>query len=519
MSIPHYFPSLIDGPAQTIVIAGTGLSAKVAPTVEELKPKLEKVAADLGILLIGADFYVLAETVLSKLEADGRSPALSRLYLAESLGMLDDRRWFGETGVPLSGNTPRHRALARFAVEKRLRAIVSLNWDALLEAALDSIGLGENTRSGLPWDVVQYARVVDDIDLPALASGRVFPIIKPHGCVREIERARQEVRAKRPCPSLILRVGAAELADLPGGQNLIDKTVEGYVSQCPLLAIGWKASEGYLRKTIIDAAKVVHPRGSDAFTLISRSWYHDTIAQAYGSKESDSFFAVENAGQPTVDCVLQWLQALYALSKLEGAAVNRNKRAIRKLREQLEISCTDQSIMKWADTWLPLWVRACWRAGVVQGVDPLTVERIPPWRIPITPRDAHVPLGGMTVQRHDLEAAAKLLIAIKDNLDRFDFDTFPGGLWDPKRKVLYLPLPGLRRTSNPSALSALKPMIDAWRWPLTTINLVWLDHLDTRPEDADLVRLEAQVRMLMPLTALAASKQLSWVELDTLNGA
>ena len=177
--MPHHFPSLVEGPAQAVLIAGTGLSAPNCPTVGTLKGKLDLLADDLGI---GPDdnFYDLAEAILNNLTTNGKSDSESRLWLAEKLGMLDDRRWFGEIGLPLSGNTPRHRALARFVVEERIRAIVSLNWDALLETALDSVGLREGGTLTRPWKITEYARVVDATHMPLLAHTNVFPVIKPH---------------------------------------------------------------------------------------------------------------------------------------------------------------------------------------------------------------------------------------------------------------------------------------------------------------------------------------------------
>ena len=127
---------------------------------------------------------MLAEAVLNSLISGGRSDSESRLWLADELGMLDDRRWFGETGLSLSGNTPRHRAIARFAVEDRLKAIVSLNWDTLLEAALDSVGLAEGVTPPRPWRVTARVSAIDDIHMPHLGYANIFPVIKPHGCGR-----------------------------------------------------------------------------------------------------------------------------------------------------------------------------------------------------------------------------------------------------------------------------------------------------------------------------------------------
>ena len=204
MSVPHNFPSLIEGPTQAVIIAGAGLSCPNLPMINGLVSRLEDIAQSLSVSveIDSADdeyFFALAEAVLN---AQGDTDE-NRLNLAESLGLLDDRRWFGEIGLPLSGNTPRHRAIARFAVEKRLRAIISLNWDALLETALESVGLANGTKVSRPWDVTAHASVVDDIHLPSLSSAHVFPVIKPHGCIRDLEKARQDFRLNGSVPPII----------------------------------------------------------------------------------------------------------------------------------------------------------------------------------------------------------------------------------------------------------------------------------------------------------------------------
>jgi len=68
--MPHHFPSLVEGPAQAVLIAGTGFSAPNAPTVGTLKGKLDLVAEDLGIDP-NDNFYDLAEAILDKLKNDG----------------------------------------------------------------------------------------------------------------------------------------------------------------------------------------------------------------------------------------------------------------------------------------------------------------------------------------------------------------------------------------------------------------------------------------------------------------
>jgi hypothetical protein len=532
MTIPHCFPSLIDDPTtQTVIICGTGLSAPNAPTVDALKPNLAKIAKDLGVAHnVEFDFYVLAEAVLNSLIGGGKLNSESRLWLAEELGMLDDRRWFGETGLPLSGNTPRHRAIARFAVEDRLKAIVSLNWDTLLEAALDSVGLAEGVTPLRPWRITARVSAIDDINMPNLGPANIFPVIKPHGCVRNLEQVRRLFRSTGKTPDIIFKLTQTELTKLPAGQTLIDKEVEGYVAKCPLIAVGWKATEGYLRDTVIKTAQRVQHKNADAFTLASSSWYpnttdintyHDDIATAYGKTKLEAFAQVKkNPGQPSLDCLFQWLQSRYALNKLKAVSLAPHQAALQQLLQQLDQPVHGHFILSWVDCWLPTWVRMCWRAGVMQGIDPHTNQKVEPWDIPVMPRDVHVPWCGMTVVRRELQAAAKLLVVLGSDPNRFNFEKFPGGLWDADTSSLYIPLPGWRGIAQPADLAALKPLVEALRGLgfVRDIYLVWLDTEDTPPDQTYRNQLAAQVRRLMPLEKFARSDALTWIDLEALKG-
>ena len=530
MTLPHRFPSLIDTPAiQSVLIAGAGLSHGNVPVVDELKGRLDKLANDLGVVL-ATDFYQQAEDILNCCIASGKSDGESRLWLAEELGLLDDRKWFGETGLPLSGNTPRHRAIARFAVEERFRAIISLNWDTLLEVALDSVGLADRARSPRPWKVTAHANVVDDSNMSELAYAHVFPVIKPHGCVRNLEQARRLTRSTGATPPIIFKLTKSELDVLPARQTLVDKKVEGYMSECPLLAVGWKATEGYLRNTVINTAQAIKRKEIDAFTLASRSWYpnakcadtfHNEIATAYSKTEVEAFAAVGNPGQPTFDCLFQWLQARYALNKLIPVAPHQQQILLQRLLQQLAQPVHGNFIQRWADSWLPTWVRLCWRAGVMPGLlDPHTNKKIDSWDIPVMPRDVHVPLGGMTVERRDLQAAAKLLAVLGGDLSRFNFEMFPGGFWDSENRNLYVPLPGWRGVAQSADLAALIPLIEALRGLgfVQKIYLVWLDTESTPLDQFYRNQLAAQVSRLMPLRHFATVDALTWVDLEMLKG-
>ena len=523
MTIPHQFPSLVDGPAQVVLIAGSGLSTPNVPMLSGLRGKLEEITRSLAasVSIDPSDDqydYELAGAVIAKLQAGGKTEPESRLWLAEELGMLDDRRWFGEIGLPLSGNTPRHRALARFVVEGRLRAIVSLNWDALLEAALESVGLAEGDNLPRPWKVTAYARVVDKTHMPLLARPHVFPVIKPHGCVRELERARSQLRSGNACGPVTFKLTSTELNNITQEQeHVVNINVRNYISECPLLGIGWRASEGYLRTAIVDIAKDVQRREPDAFTLIDICWNsnHSEIAAAYRKNESEAFAQVKKDAHPSSDCLLQWLQARHALNRMIAMVPAEERAPLAGLLQELEQPDCNHPVQGWADHWLPTWVRLCWRAGAMQGTDPQTNRTIGPFEIPITPRDAHIPLTGMSIERRDLHAASKLLSALRGSLHRFRFDLYPGGLLDMDRNCLYLPLPGWRLAVPSSDLAALKPLVEALSGLgyVRKVCLLWLNNKDEPPDLLLRYQLEAQFRSLMPLVSFAFGDAVSWVEL------
>lgn len=518
MPVPHHFPSLVNGPVQAVLVVGSGLSAPNGPTVSIVKEKLDDIAGYLGVSP-NDDFYDLAESVLDHLTKNGRADSSSRLWLAEKLGMLDDRRWFGDIGLPLSGNTPRHRAIARFVVEERLRAVISLNWDALLEAALDSVGMTSEVAVPRPWKATRYVTVVDKKHLPSLAHANVFPVLKPHGCVRELERIRNRVRLGETAGPVVFKLTSTELGEIKTEQqSVVDNHVRNYISECPLIGIGWRAFEKYLREAIVDIAKQVKRTESDSFTVVNTEWdsNHSDIAKAYGKDKIDSFVQVRKRSSPTTDCIMQWLQARYALLRMIKMVPEDEQPPIEKLlREQDQPDC-DHPIQAWADCWLPTWIRLCWRVGAMQGFDPETNRQIGSIEIPVTPRDAHVPLTGMSLERRDLHAAAKLLSTASDFLHCFRFDLYPGGFFDGSLNCLYLPLPGWRAPVPPADLAALKPLVDALRGMgyVRKLRLMLLNNHDVAPDPSIQRILEAQVRRLMPLTGFASGGGLAWVNLE-----
>ena len=154
------------------------------------------------------------------------------------------------------------------------------------------------------------------------------------------------------------------------------------------------------------------------------------------------------------------------------------------------------------------------------GSDPHTNRTIESWEIPVMPRDVHVPIGGLSTERRDLQAAVKLLFKLNDALNRFNFDLFPGGFWESTKRCLYIPLPGWRGTTPSSDLAALKPLVEAMQSLgfVEKIYLVWLDTENTPPNETLRRQLEAQICRLMPLTIFACGDAVGWVDLQEMKG-
>lgn len=107
MHIPHTFPSLLDsGATPSILLIGAGMSFGIAPPVTELTNEI----------------YDWADKAFSKLRSElNLTDHEAKLRLADAIRITTDPRFQAKVGMPLRGNTPRHRVVARFAREGRSR--------------------------------------------------------------------------------------------------------------------------------------------------------------------------------------------------------------------------------------------------------------------------------------------------------------------------------------------------------------------------------------------------------------
>jgi hypothetical protein len=159
------------------------------------------------------------------------------------------------------------------------------------------------------------------------------------------------------------------------------------LAKCPLVSLGWSASEKYVHDLI---AKDVQPAlrarvlAVDELSIIDITFNpagHQRLADAYGRTEAQAHVAVESPGGFTLDALWLWLQALYTVQCLclhDPAAAP----ALNAAFQSLEKPPGADWLRGWADQWFPAWCRLCWRAGIMRCFDS-SGRRVLPERLDI----------------------------------------------------------------------------------------------------------------------------------------
>ena len=166
-----------------------------------------------------------------------------------------------------------------------------------------------------------------------------------------------------------------------------------------------------------------------------------------------------------MDQLFLWLQALYAVGSLSTWAVTDDQATLSEVAVSVDQPPDHRVfVTEWADNFLPVWVRLCWRCGLVscfRGGQPITSDDIN-----LESRDEHIPWVIPYIERPDLTAASRLLAALhrSGNAEAWDFEMFPGGLH--KGSLLLIPVPAW---DNPLSndLRGLKPLVEALKRPGT----------------------------------------------------
>ena len=421
--------------------------------------------------------YAWAGEILSQLkQRNGTTPP--KLVLAEALGITRDPSWRGgNRGGPVE---PRHRVLARFAREGRFDSIWSLNWDCLLENALERVGLDRHKAStALPWKT-RYSTFITVRDYRVAGGPCSVTVFKPHGCVRSLDEARAavdrgEVEEARRLSDRFL-ITADELKtprfDRQATQQHIFWNLMTSLARLPLISLGWSASEEYICKLVEEGVQPVlreRTPKADELSIIDIDFNpegHRRLATAHGRTQAEAHVPVDSGPRGfTLDALWLWLQALYTVQYLHRYHPERTQLSV--AFESLEKPRGADWLLWWADERFPAWCRLCWRAGIVRCL--ASGRRVPPESLDIDGDDAHVPIDIPNCERPDLIAAGDVLATLWDKQPQWDFQRFPGALFEAATGRLVLPVP---TWASPVAHSdqALIPLVRLWKnGPLSSV--------------------------------------------------
>lgn len=485
MALPHTFPSLLNTSASaSVLLVGAGMSARIAPSVRSVEEHIRANHADIVAALEvdpspppgNDELYDWAERACEKLQNEkGLTEGEAKLRLAKAVGVTTDPNYRANVATMLRSQWPRHRVAARFAREGRWRAIWSLNWDCVLESALECVGLrrhpapGTPTSTDLPWNQWYCAWSPGDAFGLINHPGTIY-FVKPHGCVNKLLSGQ---------PLFVIR--RSELQNLSPSLQAIAGQMHAGFSNIPLVTVGWKAEEHYIHDRIaaIQASGTLLANEIDRLSIINRTWYpadatqvqHNRLAAAYGMAKNECFFSVSNSGEPEVDDLFVWLQTRYVLLLLERyaqahAAWNATVPSIQQLVAHFSQPHPGHQLNHLVDDLLPTWVRFCFNAKRVtywqQGVP------VPEALVATILRDEHIPWGYSQTPRPDLFAFIQLAIAIWQKAAAgatWDFDKFPGAIWKPNDGHLIVPMPAWGAVDKPIEIAAIKPLTEDRNWP------------------------------------------------------
>ncbi len=483
--LPHNFPSLRrignGNYRPSVLILGAGMSTGLVPLPGKLlEHKRGNAEAALGCSSAvptipdppAEDLYRWADDIWNELTHQGdQNP---KLTIAESLDIPSDECWRG--CISTQRNTPKHRVVARFARERLWHHIWSLNWDCVQESALENVGIRRGGVDGqMPWPTVFNTLVTAD-DCVRMGETDSIKVIKPHGCVMALIDAQKEKAKGNTARSINLSerflITATELKNLTPAivegaeQQFIFSTLVTALASHPFIVAGWSVSEPYLVDRIKTSVEPLLrrqlPLAIDEVSIISRRFNedgHTELARCYGRDEAGAHI---NVGQPglDVDQLFLWLQALYAIQFLRQRAPAFDRPALDALNAELDQPPNNPAFaITWVDDFLPVWVRLCWRNGLVacenQNAEPVEIDDVPLER-----RDEHIPWTLPNIPRPELTAASRILAALhrSGHGSSWNYEQFPGGFYSDFQLVIPIPI---WASAPPNDLRGLKPLIDA----------------------------------------------------------
>ena len=117
------------------------------------------------------------------------------------------------------------------------------------------------------------------------------------------------------------------------------------------------------------------------------------------------------------------------------------------MTEVLKQPATNHFIVEFADRFLPAWVRLCWALETVSSVGYDTASIV-------VRQEEHIPWSHRGQDRPDLRCAAEFLVT--ENLDRYDFASFPGALFNEETGALVVLIPAWTTLNTMRGLAYLE---------------------------------------------------------------
>lgn len=497
-NVPHQFEKFTSGEEKAVLMVGAGLSYGIVPMAAGLLPYAQKTAQELEIpneefleIDITSDngkrsaIYHYSDVILSHYP--------DKLDYAAKLGILNDPKWYAKVGLPLRGTTPRHRVIARFTSENILREIWSYNWDTVLESALEAVGFhrGREENVKQPWNTL-FDTLVTFNDLAPAPTDNVFKIYKPHGCLQAMKKA-QELKISNSDESKRIAerfmIGQNELSldkqwtvEEPGSTflNLMHTSLNQHV-----IIVGWSLPEKYVHDKLSYImqpikAEIEHLSIIDPFYQAG----HTTIANRYNLDQKDIHIAVDpTQADLTTDNLFLALQTKYSLKQLLKNTDEESDEwnTIQNALSSCDLGSANNTLLSWADDFLPAWIRLCWRT------EHLKVRSFNSFDIRLEKPDIHIPYQGIETTRIDMEMAATIFHHIQNSKIDWDFTTFPGGLWNHEEARLVIPLPN----ATFSSLHVIKPlikMIEEKTAYITNIAVMPVTHASLQSSSSSILR-------------------------------
>jgi len=501
MSIPeHNFDRFIAANEPPMLVVGAGMSFGLVPSPGELIAARIEFANkllqdDYGLGPIDVDLehpkalFIWADKFMTALAV--HCPRQEKRIIAKVLGLLTDTCWTAKVGIDLSGSAPRHRVVARFAKEKMWRSIWSLNWDSILESALEEVGLERKSGLGNQGWPTAYSTNILSSDMRHNSPNHIVDICKPHGCVNSLFDAEQEYSegnvSKAEALWSRLMIGEAELqvVRINEHDDAFFARFRDHALSGPLVSIGWSASEPSLRKIIDESVK---PKAGTELVeelIIIDPYFntdgHTEILAAYGLAKQQVHCEVSKTNDGyTTDKLLLWLQARYTLLKIHEHAVDDWKPAVRSMLGSTNGGQLTDFLTSFADDFLPAWVRLCWRAGVVDlppGIEPESLY--------LEKQNHHIPLRGLETSRDDLKATAGIVAMFAGEEQQADWDLsqFPGCFWSRSSQRLIVPIPCWAQPSDINCLRSFRAMLKRVQRDAGLISKVALMPITRNPVD------------------------------------